>query len=302
MIELTTEYKQRVLEALFAACENYSGSNAKFARKWGIDETVYSRLNKHGYQDGLLSAGKYVEIGLALNVSPREKQWNIVRTEVFNIIEADVLFCKKYAKGKIFTDKCAIGKTCTGRYLARTVPNCFYIDMRQIGNPTDFAKALAKAIGADHRGRLSAVKERVKYYLKQMPDPIIYLDEGAKIDVKIVDEFIEYYNALDGYCGWYVTGTGSLKTKINNGIEQRIGGYEEMFSRLSDCYSTAVPTDKKERQDFYRRLCGCVLEANMSTPNRGKLNELVVKCLQTEEDGEISGLRRAESLLILSEM
>ena len=110
MIELTADYKERVVQALMSARENYSGSDSDFSRKWGIDKTVYSRLKK-GYQDGLLSVGKYIELGMELNVSARERKWNMVRTEVFNLIEAEVKFCKAYSKGKIFVDKCAIGKT-----------------------------------------------------------------------------------------------------------------------------------------------------------------------------------------------
>lgn len=62
MIELTTDYKKRVVEALISARENYSGSDSDFSRKWGIDKTVYSRLKK-GFQEGLLSVGKYIELG-----------------------------------------------------------------------------------------------------------------------------------------------------------------------------------------------------------------------------------------------
>lgn len=301
MIELTTDYKERVINALLAARENYSGSDSDFSRKWSIDKTVYSRLKK-GYQEGLLSVGKYVEIGMELSVSTHDRNWNMVRTDVFNLIEAEVQFCKAYSKGKIFVDKCAIGKTYSAKYLAQTIPNCFYVDMSQAKTPILFARALAKAIGAEHRGWTVKVKERIKYYLKLIPSPIVIIDEAGEMDVKTVSELKEYYNALDGMCGWYALGANGLRNKLDDGIKHGTNGYEELFSRWSDRYSTIVPVDKKKRQEFYRRLCGSVLAANMKEHNNGKLNELVVKCLRTEKDGEISGLRRAESLLILAEM
>lgn len=299
MIELTTDYKSRVIDALLSARDNYSGNDTDFARKWGIDKTVYSRLKK-GYQEGLLSVGKYIEIGMELNVSTRERKWNMVRTEVFNLIEAEVKFCKAYSKGKIFVDKCAIGKTYSAKYLSQTLPNCFYVDMSQAKKPSHFARALARAIGAECKGRLVTVKERIKYYLKLLPSPVVIIDEAGDMDITMVSELKEYYNALDGMCGWYVLGANGLRAKINYGIEHEAAGYEELFSRLSDKYSTIVPANKNERLDFYRRLCRGVLEANMTDHTR--LDELVAMCLKTEKDGEISGLRRAESLLILSEM
>ena len=299
MIELTTDYKKRGVEALISARENYSGSDSDFSRKWGIDKTVYSRLKK-GFQEGLLSVGKYIELGMELNVSARERKWNMVRTEVFNLIEAEVKFCKMYSKGKIFVDKCAIGKTYSAKYLSQTLPNCFYVDMSQAKKPIPFARALARAIGAEAKGRLVTVKERIKYYLKLLPNPVVIIDEAGDMDITMVSELKEYYNALDGMCGWYVLGANGLRAKINYGIEHETSGYEELFSRLSDKYSTIVPANKDERMEFYRRLCRSVLEANMT--DRSKLDCLVALCLKTEKDGEISGLRRAESLLILSEM
>lgn len=297
MIELTTEYKQRVVKALMDARESYSGSDSDYARKWNIDKTVYARLKK-GYQDGLLSAGKFMEIGMELNVSTRDRKWNMAKTEVFEVISAEVMFCKQYSKGKIFVDKCAIGKTYTARYLSKSVPNCFYVDMSQAKTPTAFARSLARSVGAEHKGRLSAIKERIKYYLKLLPSPVVIIDEAGDIDVKMVSELKEYYNALDGFCGWYVMGANGLRAKLNYGVEHETSGYEELFSRLSDKYSSVVPTSKDDKIDFYKRLCRTVLSVNMD--HKEKLDELVAMCLRTEKDGEISGLRRAESLLILS--
>lgn len=297
MIELTTDYKERVVKALMDARGSYSGTDVDYARKWGIDKTVYARLKK-GYQDGLLSAGKYMEIGMELNVSTKDRKWNMARTEVFNVISAEVMFCKQYSKGKIFVDKCAIGKTYTAKYLAKTVPNCFYVDMSQTKSPTAFARSLARAVGADHKGGIFAVKERIKYYLKLLPSPVIIIDEAGDINVKMVAELKEYYNALDGFCGWYVLGANGLRAKLDKGVERETPGYEELFSRLSDKYSHVVPKDKVEKINFYKRLCRDVLSVNII--NKEKLDELVALCLRTEADGEISGLRRAESLLILN--
>ena len=44
MIELTDEFKKKVLEALREARERYDGSDSGFAKKYGINKSVYSEI------------------------------------------------------------------------------------------------------------------------------------------------------------------------------------------------------------------------------------------------------------------
>lgn len=46
MIELTEDFKAKVLAALTEARDRYDGSDANFAKKYGINKTVYSSLKK----------------------------------------------------------------------------------------------------------------------------------------------------------------------------------------------------------------------------------------------------------------
>ena len=83
MIELTEEYKVKVLSALADARERYDGSDSNFAKKYGINKSVYSGLKK-GDIDRKISPGKWLELGRQLGVSLNERNWNMARTDVFN--------------------------------------------------------------------------------------------------------------------------------------------------------------------------------------------------------------------------
>jgi hypothetical protein len=110
----------------------------------------------------------------------------------------------------------------------------------------------------------------------------------------------EYWNATAGSCGWYMMGAEGLKSKILSGINHKINSYKEIFSRYSDHFSFSVPKEKSDRIAFYRKLITDVLSVNMT--DKTQLNVIVNKCLQADSmDGESTGLRRAESLLILSQ-
>ena len=43
-IETTREYRQKVLDALKEARELFSGSNGEFAKKYGLNQGIYSEI------------------------------------------------------------------------------------------------------------------------------------------------------------------------------------------------------------------------------------------------------------------
>jgi len=295
-MEITKEFKDKVVDALLEDRKNYDGSDTAFAKKWSMAGSVYNRLKK-GEREGLLNSTQWLTIGRELNVSVNERRWNMARTDVFNIIEEDVQFCKEYSKGKICVDDCGIGKTYSARYLSRTLKNCFYVDASQAKTRQLFIRLIAKTIGIDHQGKYADVKANIKYYLKTLPQPMMIIDEAGDLDYTAFLELKELWNATEGVCGWYLMGADGLRSKIERGIASKKVGYKEIFSRYSERYTTVVPCDRQERIGFYRKLITDVLSVNMSDTSR--LNQIVKRCLTT--DGEhIGGLRRAESLLILN--
>jgi hypothetical protein len=93
-------------------------------------------------------------------------------------------------------------------------------------------------------------------------------------------------------------GADGVRKKIEDGISHRKVGYREIFSRFSGKYLSIVPTDPQERQKFYRKLISDVLSVNMKDTD--KLPQIISKCMVEDRSGNMGGLRRAESLLILN--
>lgn len=296
-MQLTTEFKEKVINELLNVRENYSGSDAAFAKQWGINGAVLSRL-KHGERDGLLKDSQWLSIGRELNISPSERKWNTARTDVFNTIEEDILFCKEHAKSKICVDDCGIGKTWTAKYLSRSLKNCFYVDASQSKTKQLFIRSIAKAIGIDNTGKYADVKANMKYYIKMLPNPIIIIDEAGDLDYTAFLELKELWNATENACGWYMIGADGLRNKIERGINGKKVGFREIFSRYSERYTYVVPTSQQEKIQFYKKLITEVLSVNMT--DKTELSTIVKRCLTIDGTGSIGGLRRAESLLILN--
>lgn len=252
-MNLTNDFKKNVLDALLNARQNFDGSDAIFAKQYNINNSVFSRL-KNGQMDGLLKDAQWLLIGRTLDVLPNKRKWNVARTDVFNLIEEEIKFCKEYGKARVFVDECEIGKTFTAKYLSKTLKNCFYLDASQAKTKRAFIKLLARTLGVDDNGRYAEILANVKYYLHVLPQPIIIIDEAGDLDYPAFLEIKELWNATENVCGWYMIGADGLQAKIERGISNRKVGYREIFSRFSGKFSSIVPADRQERNVFYKKL------------------------------------------------
>lgn len=298
MIQVTPTFRQQVLNALLEQRSNYSGTDAQYAQKYGINSAVWSQLKKGKVIDGLLRDSKYMELGLKLDVSTQERKWVTVETKVFKEINEIVLFCQQNAKSFMLVDATGIGKTYTAKILSRKLQNCFYIDGSQAKGKTEFVRHFARTLGVDDTGRLATVKKQIKYYLKIMPNPVVIIDEAGDVDDKTFLEIKEIWNDTEGACGWLMMGAEGLQAKVERNITNRKPGFAEIFSRFGERYNHITPFEPNEKIHFYKKLITDVISANIK--NRELVKEIVNKCLRNDS-GQISGLRRAETLLLISE-
>jgi hypothetical protein len=298
MLQITPEFKEKVVAALLDRRKYYDGSDAAFAKSLSMNPAIYARI-KAGERHQIMAEARWLSLGRALAVQTSERRWNMARTAVFNLLEEEIMFCKEYSKGRIFADDCGIGKTYTAKYLSRTVKNCFYLDGSQYKTKNEFIRGLAKAVGVGDTGRLADLKADTKYYLQNVLEkPIVIIDEAGDLSDGAFMELKEFWNATDGCCGWFLMGADGLREKMERGIRNRKVGFAEMFSRHSERYSRAVPFDRTEKINFYRKLITDVLSVNMQ--DKSQLTAIVNRCITLDETGHIGGLRRAESLLILN--
>lgn len=296
MIQITPDFKKKVVAKLLETRKNFDGTDQQFAKQWDINGSVFSRLKTSDNYDGLLRDAQWINLARELDVAISETRWNLARTDVFSMIEEDVSFCQAHAKGMMCVADCGIGKTFAGKYLARTLKNCFYIDASQAKTKQAFIRLMARTIGVDDKDKYLKVKANIKYALRMLPNPVIIIDEAGDLEYAAFLELKELWNATDKACGWYLMGADGLRAKMERGISHKKVGYAELFSRYSEKFTTIVPAERSEKIAFYRKLITDVLIVNMTNKNR--LNEIVKRCLTTDGSGHIGGLRRAESLLI----
>lgn len=297
-MNITIDFKNSVVNGLKDLRTRYGGSDSAFAKQWGFNASVWSRI-KNGETEGLVKDTQWIILGRELNITLNKKPWNLVKTEVFEAIQNDVVFCQTHSKGMILVDEPEIGKTVAGKHLAKTLKNCFYIDCSQSKTKSLFIRAFAKTMGLDTVGKIAELKENIKYYLKILENPMIILDEAGDLEYGAILELKEFWNATEDVCGWYLMGADGLRKKWESGISTKKVGYRELFSRYSSKYIQIVPNDRNERLAFYQKMISEVLTANAA--DKKNLPALVKRCLASDSDGQIGGLRRAKTVLNLEQ-
>ncbi|RTY93209.1 hypothetical protein EKM01_03680 [Flavobacterium sp. RSP46] len=290
-MNLTTEFKAKVRQAILEKRENYGGSDADFSKSLGINNAIYSRLKK-GETERIMSDTVWITLGRELQVKVFEDNWKVARTAVYSEIEDNLSFCKELSRSMVLVDDCGIGKTFCTKHIIKKMKNTFYVDCSQAKSKQLFIRLLAKTVGIDNQGKYNDVLANLKYYITTLEKPLIILDEAGDLDYSAFVELKGIWNGTDGVCGWYMMGADGLRSKISKGMNAKKVGFAEIFSRFSDEFIKLVPNGKADRQAYYSDLIGAVAMANIK--DKSKIKALVNKCLDKE-----TTLRYLETLIKL---
>lgn len=288
---ITSEYRKQVFEALINNKANYpTTSEAQYAKSFNVSPAIYSRI-KNGEIDKIVSDSLLIQIGRKLNVGIVKRELKLARTSVYEQFEETIHFCKKFSKSTIVTDECGVGKTRCSKHIISQLPNSFYVDCSQAKTLTQFVRLLAQTLGLDNTGKISDIKENIKYYLNLIETPIVLLDDAGYLDFKVFVEIIEFWNATDKSCAWMMLGDDSFQTLLEKGLRSKKKGFRALFSRFSDECVHFVPQGS-DRQDFMMQLIGDV--ANVNVTDKQLVNKLVKLCLAKGKT-----LRHLETLIDL---
>lgn len=284
---ITTELKNKILAAMAAARENFTGSDAKFALSIGINNAQYSRIKK-GELDRVISDAVWISLArrfdVRLNNAP---EWKVTNTPVFQFITAQLSVCQEQGLSSMLCDLSDIGKTFTALHYARTHRNAVYVDCSQVKSKQKLIRFIAKSFGVGHSGKYADVYEDLVFFLKTLPTPLVILDEAGDLDYPAFLELKALWNATEHFCGFYMMGADGLEAKIRRGIEYKKVGFTEIFSRFNKKYGKVVPVGKDERNNLLNASAAMIIRANCK---EGTDVNMVLR--QTLGDDDRPSLRR----------
>ena len=259
---MTTDLKNRILEALAQKRTNFDGSDAKFAVTLGISSAQYSRI-KNGEIDRVLSDQNWLSLARRLDVSiGNAPAWNTAKTPVFDFIFKQLAFCQENHGSRLLCDVPDIGKTYTAKQYVKSTKNAIYVDCSQVKTKQKLVRFIAKEFGVGHTGKYSDVYGDLVFYLRSLPNPLIILDEAGDLDYPAFLELKALWNATERSCGWYMMGADGLRHKIGRSMDCNKVGYAELFSRYGSKYQKPSPDSKEELRKFKSVHAALIIKAN----------------------------------------
>lgn len=258
---ITTEFKQRIVEAIKRALKNYS-SAAKLAVSLGISSAQLSRV-LNGDLENVLSNANWISIARKLDVQLHEdSEWKIAKTPVFTNLCAQLSMCKENSLSGILCDLADIGKTFAAKHFSRETKFTVYIDCSQVKSRQKLIRQIAKELGLGNSGKYADVYGDLVFYLRSIPNPLIILDEAGDLDYPAFLELKALWNATEGACGWYMMGADGLKAKIESNLGRKKVGYAEILSRFGSRYQKFTPEGREAFEEFTNTQIVMVAKAN----------------------------------------
>jgi len=262
---ITTELKQKIVSAILAGRENFSGKDVNYSRSLGINGSIYNRIKNHGDVENILSDGKWINLARKFKVSINgEDTWKTAETEVYIFITSQLESCQNSGFLGILCDDAGIGKTYAAEQYARTHKNAKYIDCSQVKSKQQLVRFISKEFGVGYNGSYNDVYEDLVFYLRSLSTdpPLIILDEAGDLSYPAFLELKALQNRTRPYCGWYMMGAEGLREKIESGRRYKKVGFEEIFDRYGHKYQKITPEGKEDRIEFYAALAAAVIKAN----------------------------------------
>lgn len=259
---VSNEMKERIIEAMKAARENFGGSDGKFATSMSINASQLSRIMR-GDWDKVLSEEKWITIARVLGVGMgTHSKWQTANTPVFQFITVQLEKCQNECLSALLCDLSDIGKTYAAVHYQRNHKNVVYIDCSQVKSKQKLIRKIAKSFGVGSTGKYDEVYEDLVFYLKQLSTPLIILDEAGDLHYEAFLEIKALWNATEQACGYYMMGADGLRQKIARAIDNKKVGYTELFSRFGRKYINCLPQNNEDRLKMLQATASMIIKAN----------------------------------------
>lgn len=295
---ITNDIRKQVVAGILRLQENFSGSEAQFATRLGINPAILSRIKKGDFER-VLSDQKWISLARRAEVNiTNAGDWKIAQTPIFTFIMTQLGVCQQKSICSVLCDISDIGKTVAARYYARNNKNAIYIDCSQAKTKLRLIRKIAESFGVDSKGRYFDVYDDLAFYLHTLDRPIIILDEAGDLGYDAFLELKALYNATEYNCSIYMIGADGLKAKWDRAISNKKVGYTEIFSRMGKKYQTIIPTDRRERERLLALTATMIIKANAESGAdvSSILRRTMVSAVGTAT-GNIPSLRRIHTEL-----
>jgi len=226
---MTKAQKQYVVEELKALTEK--SSQSRVAKRAQVSTATISQMINHNWK--LIRDEMWQRVKVNLHI-----EWNWMTADISNLrmITKVVKAAQDRSMSVCISHNAGYGKSYTYRLYARTYDNVIHLECKNYWTKKTFIQQLCIACGLESDGKTGEMIERFTDHLKTLQKAVVVFDQADKLKDPQLDLFMDFYNDLDGHCGFVLSGVPALKKRIEKGCQHDKPGYKEIRSRIGRKY------------------------------------------------------------------
>ena len=268
---MTNLQKQQITAEIKHLCSLTSQN--KVATKAGVSSATISQMINENWS--LIKDEMWRKVKVKLKI---ELDWQTAQTSNLDYIYKHLVKAKERSLSFGVSHDAGAGKSHTYKLFSKTHPNVIYIECKTYWKSKSYAKALVTACGLDDYGTQEDLIERFIDYLAGLDNPLVIIDQMDKLKDGPMDLFIDFYNELNGHCGFVLSGVPALEKRIKRGVKADRTGYFELWSRIGRKFLKLKPVTVQDVQ--------AICEANGLTDSE-KIEDIFSLC-----DGDLRRVKK----------
>ncbi|MBU2923018.1 AAA family ATPase [Winogradskyella psychrotolerans] len=223
---MKAEFKLQVANELTALCQ--ASSQAHMAKLLEVSTAIVSQVINNNWK--LISNEMWRIIQKRLFI---DFEWKTVAINNFKLVTHFLNTAKSQGISVAISDTAGKSKSETFKYFwKQNINNTIYVQCKTSWTKKTYLKALLTAAGQENYGKTEELLNRFIKHLMSLEHPMVILDQADKLKDPQLDLFMDFYNDLNGHCGFMISGVKALEKRILKGVQHKRVGYEEFYSRI----------------------------------------------------------------------
>lgn len=241
---METKHKELIVKELKKLSTKLSGK--KVANKAQVSSATISQMINGNWD--LIRDEMWHKVKVNLSI---DWGWRIAQTSNLVLVNNLLQAAQQGSLSISISFKPGTGKSTGFEFYERLNKNVILIECKNYWSKKSFARHQLIACGLDDYGTTEEMIERFVKYLSSLDHPLVIYDQFDKLKEPHKDLFMDYYNELDGHCGFVLSGVEAFKVMEEKGIRKNKMGYRERYSR----YGSRFIKLNNFTQEDTRRIC-----------------------------------------------
>lgn len=216
-------------------------SQNSLSAKCGISAATLSQMLNNNWE--LIADRMWRRVLIALKI---DFSWRTAETQNYKMLVSLMQNAQNRSISVSIAHNAGAGKSHAYKNYERAVPNVFYVECKTFWSRKNYMKNLLQNCGLSGDGNIEEMVQRFTDNLEGLEKPLVIIDQLDKLNDSSLDLFMDFYNDLDGYCGFLISGVPALKKRILRGCQRDKTGYKEFYSRVG---SNFIYLDEVKRED-----------------------------------------------------